>query len=386
MLRKKTHRPIIIFILSLMILTSSACSSLENNSTEYPADLELAAKEGRGMLFNSSGGRILILKGTPYEMGYQHGVLLKDDIAQLTSSIITECEKEKKGYLDQIWEQQKDLIPQRFLDEMEGIADGSGVPLRDIQLSNIMPELFHCSGIAVFGEATKDGSLLHVRVLDYIVDYGLQDHSVVIVASPDEGNSFINAGFAGFIGSVTGMNDKKISIGEMGGGGQGMWAGIPMSFLVRMVLEQSSTLDDGLNVFKNNLRTCEYYYVLADANIDDALAIYATPKILETLKPGISHDMLPLPPKEDTLVISGSDRYLTILKRIEENYGSIDKDVLIEMIKRPVSMSSNLHNAIFDPANSLMWLAVAASPDEEDFQACYQPYFQYDLKELLSIQ
>ena len=45
---------------------------------------------------------------------------------------------------------------------------------------------------------------------------------------------------SGFIGSVTGMNAKKLSIGEMGGAGQGHWDGVPMSLLVRMALEEAA--------------------------------------------------------------------------------------------------------------------------------------------------
>ena len=38
----------------------------------------------------------------------------------------------------------------------------------------------------------------------------------------------VNVSYAGFIGSVTGMNEKQVAIGEMGGGGQGKWDGTPM--------------------------------------------------------------------------------------------------------------------------------------------------------------
>ena len=39
--------------------------------------------------------------------------------------------------------------------------------------------------------------------------------------------------YAGFIGSVTGMNAERVSIGEMGGRGMGHWDGTPMALLVR---------------------------------------------------------------------------------------------------------------------------------------------------------
>ena len=58
--------------------------------------------------------------------------------------------------------------------------------------------------------------------------------------------------YAGFIGSVTGMNAKKISVGEMGGRGLGHWDGVPMAFLVRMALEEANTLDEAVAVFRDH--------------------------------------------------------------------------------------------------------------------------------------
>ena len=94
--------------------------------------------------------------------------------------------------------------------------------------------MFHCSGFALSGSATKDGTLYHGRILDYGCDWRLQEHAVLTVAEPEGKIPFVNVTYAGFIGIVTGMNAKKVSIGEMGGEGLGHWEGVPMAFLVRM--------------------------------------------------------------------------------------------------------------------------------------------------------
>ena len=56
---------------------------------------------------------------------------------------------------------------------------------------------------------------------------GLEQNAVVIVHQPDKGYAWVNVGYAGFIGSVTAMNEKGIAIGEMGGRGYGNWDGRP---------------------------------------------------------------------------------------------------------------------------------------------------------------
>jgi isopenicillin-N N-acyltransferase like protein len=353
------------------------------DSDGYTDDMIVAAREGKGALLEKNGTCILMLQGDHYEIGYQHGVLLKDEVSELSCKIIEISESLEPGVLRSILKQQESFIPERFLDEMRGIAKGADVSLEDIKLVNIMPELFHCSGIAVFGDATIDNSLYHSRILDYNVEYGLQNYSVVAITMPDGYNSYINATFAGFSGCVTGMNDMHEAIGEIGGEGYGDWVGVPMAFLIKKALEEAETLEQTVDIFRNSKRTCEYYYVMSDSKTNDAKALYATPDTFITFKPGVTHAMLPLPLLPDTLLISGEERFPILYERIKENYGKIDFDIMIEIMKRPVSMHDNLHNAIFHPKTLIMKLAVAKEVSIPDFQACNQEYHEFDLGKLI---
>lgn len=385
-----------VFILSIFIIMSiTSCQSSGAKDIEAMikaisreeiemSGLKLIAREGKGALLEQDGQQILILKGTPYELGYQHGALLKEQVSSLAKMIIEKISEVKPGDLQKAWNAAEKFIPERYKEELQGIADGAGIKLEEAQLANMFPELFHCSGIVLFGEATKNGEMLHARVLDYATEQGIQENSIVMIIQPDGYNTFINAGMAGLIGSVTGMNDKQIAIGEIGGGGEGQWEGIPMTFLMRMAMEETGTLIDSINIFKKNPRTCEYFYVISDVKVNDARVLYCTPEKFMTVKPGQAHPFLPAPPPKDALIASEKERYTSALKRIKENYGHIDKDLLIEILKRPVSMKSNLHNAIFRPIDLKMWLAVAdVDPTKADFQACYQTYYEYDMALIL---
>jgi len=46
------------------------------------AETKTIARCGAGFLEDDNGYRVLHLKGTPYEMGYQQGALLRDDIRE----------------------------------------------------------------------------------------------------------------------------------------------------------------------------------------------------------------------------------------------------------------------------------------------------------------
>ncbi|MBD3266658.1 peptidase C45, partial [bacterium] len=206
---------------------------------------EILAREGKGYLEKIDGQLVLHLKGTYYEMGFQHGTLLKDHVKTNLMNIVdnqtdkaqTEEYMMYKMLREGMHEQLKPHIPKKFMEEMKGLAEGSGLKFADVLTGNLFPEAFHCSGIALMGKATKNGELYHVRILDYMTDAGLQNHAVTMIFEPEGANAFINIGYAGFIGSITGMNEKQITIGEMGGKGQGFWDGMPMAFLLRHALE-----------------------------------------------------------------------------------------------------------------------------------------------------
>ena len=320
-------------------------------------------REGAGWLEVKDGHRVLHLEGDAYDLGYQHGRLLSREIAQLGERVVYGVGlyySLSKGQwfpaeAQRLVERQRPFLGPEYFEELRGLAKGAGLPLAEVQAANIFPEFFHCSGLAVFGKATKSGELLHARVLDYMTEVGLQDEAVVMAVKPKGRNAFVNVSYAGFIGSVTGMNEKQVAIGEMGGGGEGQWDGTPMSFLVRGVLEHCDTLEEALAYMRDHRRTCEYYYVVSDGKSRTAAGVAATPDRLLVVRPGQAIPQLP-ETVPDAVLLSAGDRYTELVKRVRAEYGRIDATAVLEIIKRPVAMSSNLHNAVFAPERLTLWV------------------------------
>ena len=189
---------------------------------------EIIAKEGKGYLEKVDGQLVLHLKGTYTEIGFQHGKLLKDMVKDNLMNIVDNQTEQAKTDEYQMYKTMRGgmherllpFIPEKYIQELKGLADGAGLKYEDVLAGNLFPEAFHCSGIALYGKATKDGELYHVRVLDYMTDAGLQNCAVVMMVEPDGANAFMNISYAGSIGSITGMNEKQIAIGEMGGKGK----------------------------------------------------------------------------------------------------------------------------------------------------------------------
>lgn len=360
------------------------------SSLPAQAGSKTIARCGAGFLEEVDGYRVLHLKGTPYEMGYQQGALLKAEIRELVQFLFEVKSKEMtvelggikllnpKRAIGGIAATQKKFVPGRFYEELQGIADGAEMNVQDVIVANFIPEMFHCSGFALSGSATKDGTLYHGRILDYGCDWQLQDHAVLTIAEPEGKIPFVNVTYAGFIGSVTGMNAKAISIGEMGGRGLGHWEGIPMALLVRMALEEADTLDKAVAIFRDNPRTCEYYYVVADGKTGKGVGMEACWDRFGVIAMGETHPRLPHSVK-DAVLLSAGDRYEELVRRVQAAHGTFDAASARALMSRPVAMKSNLHSALFEPKSSRLWVANASTDGKP---AATQPFHAFSFNEL----
>lgn len=375
--------------------------------------------------------RVLHLQGSPYEMGYQHGQALKKEVAQnihdfIDSQVLANpTHPQIQPFLESL-PSILSYVPEAYKQEMKGLAEGAQVPYDKVLLLNLFPEMFHCSGITVSGPATKRDELYHVRVLDYSVGKNLQNTAVLMVVEPTGKIPFLNVSYAGFIGCITGMNRQHIALGEIGGKGYGHYQGMPMAFLLRHILEEASTLQAVKDLLAATPRSCEYYYVFSDGKTKQSCGVYATGTQLRFIEPGSSYALFERekpdawPTTYDKLVLNDGQvesshyqtvlyqdpekqhqwglihqqpphclvmtgfphpqRYPVLVQRLLDCYGRIDAKNLQQVIKQPVALPANLHNAIFAPATLDVWIAHAGPQGEP---ACDEFYEHYNLKELM---
>lgn len=341
----------------------------------------------RGLLARHQGKTILVVSGTPEEMGKAHGSLLGPQVRYLVDRVlygVGAIDSVQTGvwFLDQMEEihrRTQPFIPDRYFVEMDALAQAAGLSQRDGRFANLFPERFHCSGVAVRGKASQGGRIIHARVLDYMRDINIQGCATIQVFIPEGRNAWMSAGYSGLIGTVTAMNEKGVAVGEMGGRGEGDWDGMPMTLLLREIMERANTVQEALDILKSTPRTCEYYYVFSDKT-GDLAAVRAVPQEVLVLRPGEQHPLLPHVP-EDTVFISADERSKTLSQRLQLFYGKIDVPAMIDIIKRPVAMSSNLHNAIMLPEILDMWVADAGRTTP----ACDERYVKVNLQEVLDL-
>lgn len=332
------------------------------------------------------GHRVAILHGTPEQIGAAHATLLKNEAMRCVDSVLygfgfVQTISNGRWFredLDRAYDKLRSHIPERHLAETRALARGLGMDEHLVEVLNVFPELFHCSGFAVFGSATQGGKLYHGRVLDYMTTIGLQDAATTFVVAPIGQIPFVNIGYAGFTGSVSGMNAQRVSLGEMGGRGEGKWDGVPMATLMRRALEECNTLEDVKHLWRSSPRTCEYFYVFADGKNKSAVGVAATPEGVEFLEPGQSHPLLG-EGQRDTVLMSAGSRLEELRRRVSEAHGKIDEKQSMELMCRPVAMDSNLHNVLFVPEDGVLFVANASHSQP----AADRPYVRLDFLELI---
>ena len=383
----KLQRELVLLTTLVLLVSISHAGQIQ----DLP-EAAIVGRVGRSALLQAGDERVLVLQGSPYQVGFAHGRLLAKDVATTVDQVllVARAADSKRrgdffaGTLEEIYKRTLPYIPDRYRQELAGLADGAGLDRHKVELANIFPEMFHCSGFALMGKATKGGKLIHGRILDYMTEVGLQDRAVVIVTKGSGRNTTMVAGFAGFLGCVTGLNDKQLALGEMGMGGLEDWDGLPMAYLLRQALEECNTLEQALSFMKRTPRTCEYAYVVSDAKTSSAAGIHARPDLFTAIYPGEMHPLLSKP-VPDCVLVSADKRYDLLVQRVKDNFGEIDIATAVEIMKRPVSMKSNLHNAVLLPEDMVMYLASAVSPTQDKFQACFQTYYTYDMKKFLAV-
>ena len=348
---------------------------------------ELESSNGHGLRCRLDGKKtVLFLSGTPSEMGTAHGELMRQEIQNMYGIILVLGANYSLPRNDWFFTRIAEVIrrttpytPPRFLEECDAMSEAAGIAVASGRHLNFFSEMFHCSGVAVRNRATADGRLIHARVLDYMRDIGIQNYSTVMVFMPKDYNAWLSESFAGFIGTVTAMNEKGLAMGELGGNGVGKWDGLPMSFLMRRVMEECATVAEAIRLMQSVPLTCDYYYVLSDINKDMAGIVALSGQPLKILKPGEVCETGQTA-VDDTVYISPKERGQELAIRLRENFGRIDVPRMIEIIKRPVAMKSNLHNAIFLPETGTMYFADAGAKT----LACDETYYKVNLFELLS--
>ena len=97
--------------------------------TTHHAAAQTVARCGKGWLELIDGYPVLHLKGTPYEMGYQHGALYKEHIRENMDNLLVKrgsqtvqvgpLKVKPRSVIDSITTVQKKHVPEKYWEELK---------------------------------------------------------------------------------------------------------------------------------------------------------------------------------------------------------------------------------------------------------------------------
>jgi isopenicillin-N N-acyltransferase like protein len=385
---------------------------------QAPQDLrlELVHKHGGGALYRCGEQQVLVLRGSPLEMGRQHGQLLQKSVRTVIAGTLEWTARQglTRAKLKAIADKLDPHLPERYKQELRGLAETSGVPLEDLILVHAMPSRFHCSGAAVANSMTRNGKLYHTRSLDYALDLGaddrLQNHAVLIVREPKDGIANAVPAWAGFLGAVTGQNLRGISVGEMGSkSSDESYDGMAMIFLLREVLHRSNTLDEAVSIFRKGPRTCGYNFIVGSGRELSAVALEVTRNQISVFGMGDAkenvapHSALPDAVRRTNHFVSkdlaATQRedydprqsrgrswmlYDKITEYLVKHRGKLDARGMIGQLRLYPPQMGCLHQAVMAPTDNVIWVSQAKDGRVHPFPGAQNmAFYGYDLEHLL---
>ena len=182
-------------------------------------------ESGQGKLYQTEGLSVVVLQGNWYEMGYQYGALLKDEMKSFSTIIqqrLSSMSLLERIALQHLVESQLRLYPHRISEIQRGMMAGSGLSRQEIAIlehyfaiecANI-GGLF-CSAISVWGSFTTNGELMMGRNFDFPGYYrqGFPYFCLAIFRPTDGSIATATLGYVGQIGSVSFFNAAGL-VGE----------------------------------------------------------------------------------------------------------------------------------------------------------------------------
>jgi hypothetical protein len=260
--------------------------------TSIQGELEISSKSEdhiniiqKGMCTNQENITILHVNGTHYEMGYQHGYYLRDKVQENLRAFIAYTSYSYEELVE-IWNQMKPYVPDEYLEEMQGLADGAEVNATDVAAAYmviVVGDIGGCFGVSTWGRSTSDGELIHVRSFDQPMDIQdpitgtyVHENAVLVIRNPTDGYASISPSVAGSMHGGGGMNSQAIALGQ-----QVCWSndytfhGIPALLRVQMALDHASILDDAVKILTEN-KTLGWNFIVSDGKLKQGVAVEVT--------------------------------------------------------------------------------------------------------------
>ncbi len=329
----------------------------------YPASLKIL-----------DGYKVLHLKGSPEDLGRQHGVLARQLVQQVLNDVILQGEASSPEAQRRLFEGamvMEQYLPEAYRRELRALAKYARVDyeaLVALQLFGDVQRSQYCSSYALYGPATRTGELIAGRNMDYWDNGASKYGAMLICYYPDEGIPFVTVTWAGIINGWTLMNACGVVVSNnTAWGGKDSLEGISTCFMLRKVAQFAHTVQEGVDIIQSTPRSCGTVMLVAGGNPPNAAQVEFDHEqvAVRWAEKGYvlgTNEFRELYRNEDRQYYWECSRYRKLRQLIEENYGSIDWSMNFAAASGVPIESINLHSALLFPAQRTISVSMGATP------------------------
>lgn len=326
---------------------------------------------------------LLVLRGSSYEMGYSYGTLMKSEIQNHVNYVYTNLTSRfgiLSDTLNSIWDIQKNMIDERIREEIQGIADATGISyenLGKLQLVELLSTYstnnntnVRASGSVIWSSAINFGSYWGISpvVVTYsfnrkLYSNGQQNYPAVLFYIPDQGFPHALITFAGLVVGRVGVNIAGISYGDIPVLNEVPVTTENMLFTLRESLYDSNRLKDTIDLVRLESKGRWHKYLLADGRYEKRgakIRVDNNNTVLSVIRDNSPFDEYN-PRIKRYVVYAGHDSVTanSIYDYILGNYGTIDLNKAFALVDKGSILGYNLIDVLIDATSFTAYVAYA---------------------------
>ncbi len=249
------------------------------------------AKHGGGELRYINGVPVLMVQGSPAEIGEQIGALGLKPAVGLTKLADQFIKANGWERLYPVLLRTGNIMLPQFpvdhLTELEAAAKASGWPKDLLVFGNTLPDLRKltgCSAFLVESAQSATGGPLFGRNMDTRPIGPLSEYTLVTVYRPAGKRAFASIVYPGLLGCTSGINDAGLALAELtvttaaDDSPALNLAGVPFTLALRRVMEECRTVEEAEKLLRSLKRTIRQNVAICDQR--RAVVFEITPKTL----------------------------------------------------------------------------------------------------------
>lgn len=264
--------------------------------------------------------------------------------------------------------------------------------------------LVGCTSLGTWNGRSEDSTMIIGRNFDFYVGDKFAEDKIVAFFNPAKGYKFMTVTWGGFIGAVSGMNEKGITV-TINAAKSSLPSGsaTPVSLVAREILQYAKNIKEAIQISKSRKMFVSESFLIGSAEDNKAIIIEKTPDELEEYYP-----------EKDFIVCTnhfqsnGLGKSKSNIQQINESASAYRYERLMELLKvngkntvqktisilrdqkglnnadigmgneKAINQLIAHHSVVFEPQKLMVW--VSTSPWQ------LGKYVAYDLKKVFSLR